>query len=240
MFFEQKQIFRCIYALIETKSIHLRMNKTVQLVNEWGAFEQAHPHAEIEDFCRYFLTAQRAKLELGENFSGKGTPPTPASFLMKLIGYIGRLFELYITRAMSDLPEIKQAEDFYFLNNISHSGECRKTEVAHQQLMGVTTGIDTLNRLLAQGLIEERTDPSDKRARLVKVTEKGAQILKECYRRASVVNDLIFSDLNEDDLKLCIQLLRGVESKHSAMAIDLRELPIKDMYEKVLGRKPHS
>ncbi|AEE48307.1 MarR family winged helix-turn-helix transcriptional regulator [Haliscomenobacter hydrossis] len=216
------------------------MNKTVQIVNEWGAFEAAHPHAEIEEFCRYYLTAQRAKLELGENFSGKGTPPTAASYLMKLIGYIARLFELYITRAMSDVPEIKQAEDFYFLNNISHSGECRKTEVAHQQLLGVSTGIDTLNRLLAHGLIEERTDPSDKRARLVSVTEKGIKILHECYRRAAVVNDLIFTNLSEDDLKLCIQLLRGVEAKHAALALEVRELPILEMYEKVLGHKPDS
>lgn len=213
------------------------MNKTVQLVNEWAAFESAHPQAEIEEFCRYYLTAQRAKLNLGESFLGKGTPPMPGAYLMKLIGFIARLFEIYIARALSDLPEIKQAEDFFFLNSIFHSGECRKTEVVQQQLMGISTGIDTLNRLLSNNLIEERTDPSDKRARLVKTTEKGAEILQQCYRRAGVVNDLIFNNLSVDDIKLCIQLLRGVETCHSALALELRELPIHEMYEKVLGRK---
>lgn len=216
------------------------MNKTVQLVNEWGAFEAAHPQAGIEEFCRYYLTIQRSKLDLGENFVGRGTPPMPAAYLMKLIGYIARLFEVYISRALSDLPSIKQSEDFFFLNFIYHSGECRKTEIAQQQLMGVSTGIDTLNRLFSNELIEERTDPSDKRARLVKVTEKGIEVLHECYRRAGVVNNLIFHDLSVDDIKLCIQLLRGVEAKHSALAIDLRELPIVEMYEKVLGCKPEA
>lgn len=213
------------------------MNKTVQLVNEWAAFESAHPQAEIEEFCRYYLTMQRSKLDLGENFLGKGAPPMPAAYLMKLIGFISRLFEIYVSRALSDVPEIKQAEDFFFLNSIYHCGECRKTEVAQQQLMGISTGIDTLNRLLANELIEERTDPSDKRARLVKATEKGQQILHKCYQRAGVVNDLIFNNLSVDDMKLCIQLLRGVEARHSAMAFELRDLPIDEMYERVVGRK---
>lgn len=213
------------------------MNKTVQLVNEWAAFESAHPQAEIEEFCRYYLTMQRSKLDLGENFLGKGAPPMPAAYLMKLIGFIARLFEIYVARALSDVPEIKQAEDFFFLNSIYHCGECRKTEVAQQQLMGISTGIDTLNRLLAHELIEERTDPSDKRARLVKATEKGQQILHKCYLRAGVVNDLIFNNLSVDDMKLCIQLLRGVEARHSALAFELRDLPIDEMYERIMGRK---
>lgn len=213
------------------------MNKTVQLVNEWAAFESAHPQAEIEEFCRYYLTMQRSKLDLGKNFLGKGAPPMPAAYLMKLIGFISRLFEIYVSRALSDVPEIKQAEDFFFLNSIYHCGECRKTEVAQQQLMGISTGIDTLNRLLANELIEERTDPSDKRARLVKATEKGQQILQKCYLRAGVVNDLIFNSLSVDDMKLCIQLLRGVEARHSALAFELRDLPIDEMYERIMGRK---
>lgn len=100
--------------------------------------QSIHPNAKIEEFCRYYLTMQRSKLDLGENFARKGTPPMPAAYLMKLIGYIARLFEVYITRALSDLPEIKQAE-LFFLNNIYHSGECRKTEVVQQQLMGIST-----------------------------------------------------------------------------------------------------
>ncbi len=31
------------------------MNKTVELVNYWADFENAHPHTEILDFCRYML-----------------------------------------------------------------------------------------------------------------------------------------------------------------------------------------
>ena len=38
------------------------MNKTVQLVNEWGAFEAAHPQAEIEVLS---VLPHRAKVQTG-------------------------------------------------------------------------------------------------------------------------------------------------------------------------------
>src|ERR1700722_14183236 len=31
------------------------MNKTVELVNAWSAFEEKHPDGNMEDFCRYHL-----------------------------------------------------------------------------------------------------------------------------------------------------------------------------------------
>lgn len=38
-------------------------------------------------------------------------------------------------------------------------------------LLGLSTGIDILNRLLANALIEERNDPTDKRAKRIKWTK---------------------------------------------------------------------
>lgn len=214
------------------------MNKTVQLVNEWAAYEEMHPGASLDEFCRYYLTIQRAKQDIGENFGGRGVPPSSGSYLMKLIGYISRVFEVYIEKAMADIPEVHQKDDFFFLNNITHAGECRKTDVAQSRLMGLSTGIDTLNRLLANGLIEERIDPTDKRARLVKTTEKGQAVLMECYRRSTLVNEIIFKDLSPDDLKLCIQLLRGVELKHSSLVLETKDKTIEEIYEIVMGKKP--
>lgn len=214
------------------------MNRTAVLVNEWAAFEEAFPEAGIEEFCRYYLTVQRAKRNSGENFGGAGVPNAPKSYLMKLMGYINRLFEIYVNNAMAEIPEIKQSEDFYFLNNISHFGECRKTDVINQQLLGLSTGIDTLNRLLTANLIEERPDPSDKRAKLVRVTEKGRQVLQQCYRQAAKVNEILFHDMSDDDVQLCIQLLRGVEIRHTPLVAEMKDRPINEVFEKVVGHLP--
>jgi len=214
------------------------MNKTVQLVNEWATFQNSHPEASIEDFCRYYVTTQHANQTIGPNFQGTGAPPSPGPYLMKLLGYIVRIFQTYMGNAFADIPEIKQSDDFYFLNQISHLGEGRKTDVINAQLVGLSTGIDVLNRLLTNGLIEERNDPADKRARLIKLTEKGRQVLHQCYWQAGKVSDIMFQEVNEQDILLAIQLLRGIEIKHAALVFELRDRPLDEIYEKVVGHLP--
>jgi DNA-binding MarR family transcriptional regulator len=212
------------------------MNKTVQLVNEWGAYEASHPNASIEEFCRFYLTMQHSKRELGQPFGGGKVPPTSRSFLAKLMGFICRTLEMYFEKAFADIPEIRQKEDFYFLNNIAHKGECRKTEVVYEQLLGLTTGIDTLNRLLAKGLITERPDPADKRAKLLSLTPEGEEVLQRCYKASQKVTEIVFCDLSEEDLLLCIQLLRGVESRHSATIFDMKDKTIDEVVELTLKK----
>lgn len=211
------------------------MNKTVELVNEWASYEEAHPDASIEEFCRYYLTSQRSKRDLPPNFGGSGVPPTPGSFLMKLMGYISKVFETYARSALATIPDIKQPEDFYFLNYIKNNNACRKTDVINNFLMGLSTGIDVLNRLIVNGLIEERPDPDDKRARLVNLTEKGEEVLQACYQQSQVVSQIVFHDMSEDDMQLVIQLLRGVEAKHSPLIFELRDKPIAEVYRRVVG-----
>lgn len=209
------------------------MNKTVQLVNEWANFESAHPDASIEEFCRYYLTAERSSRASTPNFGG-AIPPSPGSYLMKLMGHIVRIFQTYMENALREIPEIKQAEDFYFLNHIKHLDEPKKTDVINAQLLGLSTGIDILNRLLANGLTEERNDPSDKRAKRIKLTEKGQAVLYQCYQQARKVSEIVLIGVSEEDIKLCIQLLRGIEVKHYSLVFELRDKPLEEIYERVV------
>lgn len=212
------------------------MNNTVLLVNEWADFEKKHPEASIEDFCRYYLTTQRSKNEHGPNFGGGGIPPTPKAFLMKLLGFISRVSMVYFDKAFETLPEIKQKDDFFFLNIIKNGGECRKTDVINQHMLGLSTGIDTLNRLIHLELVEERIDPSDKRAKLLRITPEGEKVLYQCYFQAGKVNEIMFHKLSDEDARLCIQLLRGVEAEHSPMVLELKDKTLDEIYAKVVVR----
>jgi DNA-binding MarR family transcriptional regulator len=211
------------------------MNKTVQLVNEWASFEETHPQANLEEFCRYYLTTQRSKREVGPNFAGGGVPPNPKSHLMKLMGFLSRAAHTYFEKAFEEIPEIRQKEDFFFLNIIGHKEACRKTDVINEQLLGLSTGIDTLNRLLAHELITERANPNDKRAKLLTITDKGQEVLQRCYAVAKKVNEILLHDMTDDDAKLCIQLLRGAEARQSALVLEMRDKPLDEVYEKVIG-----
>ena len=196
------------------------MNKAVELINEWAEFDEQYPKADIEDFCRHYLIKKREKDNKGEIASG-ALPPQVDNVLMKLLGRIASMGQIYSREMLRDIPEI-QLESFYYLTTIMQFGESRKTDIINHHLSELSTGIDILNRLKESELIVERADPTDKRAKLIKVSQKGQQLLFKCFRRMSKVGSILFDDLADEDKKLCIQLLKNVEIKHAKLALEVK------------------
>jgi len=210
------------------------MNKTVELVNEWAKFEQRYPEGTIEEFCRRYLIAQREKKEIGTNFRGV-IPPQVNAYLSKLIGRVSQIMLLYGEVALKSVPEIKNMEEFYFLNAVRHLGESRKTEIIAYNFTELSTGIDVLNRLQKNKLIEERTDPVDKRARLMTATTRGDKVLNKCYEALLRAGDIVFWDMGQEDKKLCIQLLKSVEIKHAKLVMELKNKTLDEIHTLITG-----
>jgi DNA-binding MarR family transcriptional regulator len=190
------------------------MNKTVDLVNLWGEFEARHPNAEIEDFCRYYLTTAREKQNTGKLFDGM-MPPTDKIILSKLIHRLATFQHTYSNAALNDIP-IKQLEEFVILNAVASLREGKKTEIIHACLMELSTGLNVLSNLLKQEFITEEEDKLDKRSKRVKITEKGASVLSDCHHQLSKANSMMFQGMAEEDVLLTIQLLKNIDIKHSA------------------------
>jgi DNA-binding MarR family transcriptional regulator len=212
------------------------MNRTVELVMAWSQFEEKFKEGTIEEFCRHYLTNQREKKETGQNFRG-AIPPQPDAYMSKLLSRIVRMLAIYSEIALREIPEVSRLEDFYFLNSIDYLKEPRKTDIISHNFMELSSGIDILNRLLRLKLIEERPDPADKRARLVTTTAKGKKLLTKCYENLARSSEVMFWDLEQEDKKLCIQLLKGVEIRHSKLVHEMKGLSIDQVHEKITGVK---
>lgn len=191
------------------------MNKTVNLVNLWGEFEAKHPNAEIEDFCRYFLTASKEKENQGKLFNGL-MPPTDKIVLSKLIQRLATFQQAYANSALNGIA-IKQLEEFLILNTTAHLKEGKKTEIIHACLVELSTGLNLLSNLLKQGFITEEEDKIDKRSKRVRITVKGEAALQDCYREMRKANAFMFQNMAEEDILLTIQLLKNVDIRHSAL-----------------------
>lgn len=196
------------------------MNKAVELINEWAAFDEQYPGTSLEDFCRHYLIKKREPQDAGE-ISGGVMPPKIDSILLKLLGRITSMGQIYSREMLKKIPEI-QLEGFHYLTTLRQLGESRKTDVINHHLSELSTGIDILNRLKESELIEERPDPSDRRAKLIKVSPQGNQLLLRCFWRMSHVGSILFDELAEEDKKLCIQLLKNVEIKHAKLALEVK------------------
>lgn len=52
------------------------------------------------------------------------------------------------------------------------------------------------------------------------------------------MSNIVLHDLNKQDIMLATQLLYGIEVKHAALIIELRDKPLDEIYKQILGLLP--
>jgi DNA-binding MarR family transcriptional regulator len=196
------------------------MNKAVELLVNWDAFNDRFPSASLEDFYRYGLANTKKRTDAAQE---RGA-------LLKVMGRIMSAFSLYHRTAMRDV-EMPSAESFFFLNGIAHLGEVRKTQLINYLFFEYTTGMEALKKLIDTGMVTERPDPSDRRATLLALTPQGEKLLTAGYRQSSKVTEILLQDLESEDISLVLHLLRDTEKKHSRLAIELKNKTFEEIYE---------
>ncbi|MBO9155199.1 MarR family winged helix-turn-helix transcriptional regulator [Chitinophaga sp. GCM10012297] len=214
------------------------MNKTVALVKAWGAFEENHPDGDLEDFCRHYL-AQRQRPKGKEPkapLTGGVVPPLTDGLLLKIIGRVHKLNFSYANLALKG-TDLNQIEEFGILLTIQQEKNPRKTEVIYANLFELSSGTDMLGRMMKRGLIREYDDQEDKRSKRIELTAKGEKTILASFPRVKKMAAMMLSELTEDDKQLCIQLLKNVEIKFSALWPKHRGRPFEEVFEEVMEGK---
>jgi DNA-binding MarR family transcriptional regulator len=208
------------------------MNKTVNLVNEWGNYEAKHPDATIEDFCRYYLTQQKEQKAKGPLVGGI-IPNFNDGLLIKIIARIGKLNSYYANLALEGTG-LNQMEEFSMLITIKHQKNPKKVEIINANLLELSSGTDMLNRIKKRGLIKEYNDKEDKRAKRIELTSQGNKVVELCMERIRKNSKLLLNDLTEDDKELCIQLLKNVEIKFSSLWQQHKNKSFDEVYSSIV------
>jgi DNA-binding MarR family transcriptional regulator len=208
------------------------MNKVVELVNHWGEFEQKHPKGSIDEFCRHYLAKQQQKKVKGILVGGV-VPAISDGLLLKIIGRISKLNMAYANIALKG-TELNQIEEFGILVTIRKEKNPRKTEVIYANLFELSSGTDMLNRMKKRGLIKEYADKDDKRSKRIELTAKGEKVATACTERISKNAIMLMKDLSDDDKDLCIQLLKNIEIKLSALWPKHKAKEFDDIYKELM------
>jgi len=209
------------------------MNKTVELVNEWGEFEARHPNARIDYFCRHYLASHQQQKVTGP-LTGGVVPPTSEGLMLKLIGRIHKLNMSYANSALEGTG-VNQVEEFGLLLTVQQEGNPRKTDIIYANLFELSSGTDMLNRLKKRGLITEYDDTDDKRSKRIELTKAGEKAIELCMLRMRKVAGMMTADLDEDDKQLCIQLLKNIEIKFSGFWQQHKGKPFDKVYESIMN-----
>lgn len=202
----------------------------VQLIESWSEFSEKYPDQDIEAFYRYMNQASHKTAKKTEERAMQ------IGRLARVIGRLSSAYGLYHRAAMAGAG-LPAQESFFFLNVLNQLGEVNKSELVNYLLVETTTGMEAINKLVKAGLVHEKKDPNDKRAKLIRISDKGLKKLKSSMPNAGRVNEIVFRDLDTEALLVCLQILEPVEKFHTKKSIAVRQLTFAEMADDILSDK---
>ena len=99
---------------------------------------------------------------------------------------------------------------FSTLEVLYHNGELKTSEVMEKILSTPGNMTVVINNLIKSKLIQRSDQPEDKRCKMLKITEKGKQIIEKVFAEHFIEIKSIFSILPEKEKSTLTQLLKKI------------------------------
>ncbi|SHM91613.1 DNA-binding transcriptional regulator, MarR family [Chryseobacterium carnipullorum] len=190
--------------LIELSEIFENQNKSRLYDNDINGF--------LEWTNKEFKTKVASKVE-EPDWEGKEEGRTPESVISTLLVHLNRYAKMYSKSAISGSGFTTQ-EDFIYLINLKAFGAMTKTELIKKNIHDKPVGNLIINRLIKQGWVEQCSSSTDKRAKVIKITEKGLLSLENQMHKIRQATHIVTGDLHYSEKMELIRILDKLDKFH--------------------------
>lgn len=109
--------------------------------------------------------------------------------------------------------------DFGVLEALLHKGPLPVNSLGRKVLLSSGSMTAAVDRLEQAGLVKRGSDPSDRRARIVQLTEKGKKLIHKIFGEHQRDMERVFSRLDHNERKALASLLRKLGREAEALAV---------------------
>ncbi|WP_296618619.1 MarR family winged helix-turn-helix transcriptional regulator [Marivirga sp.] len=180
------------------------LDNGIKLLQLYRDFLKKNPDGSMSEFGKSLIDDEKKEntgTEL-EEMSRKMPFPFPAQSPDEYIGWVwGRMMnftQIWEKKAFANQPIHNITEFGVALFVMSHEG-CSKSEVANHSLQEKTTIFETIKRMVKNGILEEKSNETDKRSKHLKLTEKGKIASFSVMSRANEVSQHLVGNLNKSE-----------------------------------------
>jgi DNA-binding MarR family transcriptional regulator len=184
-----------------------------ELLDMLEEFSKENTHDEIS--LPSFVLWLNTKLFSGSK--GKQSIHSPEALDMELSFLLvlqSRFYKAYAKRALGQ-SELSSPEGFSFLYHLSLVDSYRKMELIKMHHLEPPSGIEVLKRLMGKAFIEEFDDPDDKRAKRIRITEKGKNELRIMLPKMSEVFRFMTAEMSLNEKLHVLAFLKQMNDFHS-------------------------
>lgn len=203
-----------------------KYNSIKRLIDLWETFENETLRQDLSEFSEWLSQKIKVNPDLNQKQTGKNIKIDRSYNLMSLkslpesmrfleyTSRIAKLNDFYIKKFFADLP-INNRLEYIFLHTVSQKESAKKTELINIHLVDYTTGMDIIKRLVNSGMLEEKPDESDKRAKLLIITDKGMSVLNQASKKISYENYMFLAGISTNKWKKTLPVLEEINYFHS-------------------------
>lgn len=150
------------------------------------------------------------------NWEGKEKGRSAESVINTLIVHLNRYAKSYSKSAIVG-SEFSTQEDFIYLINLKAFGQMSKTDLIKKNVHEKPTGMQIINRLIGQGWIEQQDSKTDKRSKVITITQKGLTVLENQMDKIRQATAIVTGNLSQNEKIELIRLLNKLDDFHQAI-----------------------
>ncbi|MBA5630524.1 MarR family winged helix-turn-helix transcriptional regulator [Moheibacter lacus] len=147
------------------------------------------------------------------NWEGKENGRSAESVINTLIVHLNRYAKSYSKSAIFG-SNFSTQEDFTYLINLKAFGEMSKMDLIKKNVHEKPVGMQIINRLINQGWIEQRNSKTDKRSKVISISETGLQALGNQMDKIRKATSIVTGNLSQNEKMELIRLLNKLDNFH--------------------------
>ena len=147
------------------------------------------------------------------NWEGKENGRSAESVINTLIVHLNRYAKSYSKSAIFG-SNFSTQEDFIYLINLKAFGEMSKMDLIKKNVHEKPVGMQIINRLINQGWIEQRNSKTDKRSKVISISETGLQALGNQMDKIRQATSIVTGNLSQKEKMELIRLLNKLDDFH--------------------------
>ena len=193
------------------------MNTSIEIIKEivhWlELFDEENQDDEprLESFILWLNSRLFSERHIEKSLKSPETLDMELSFLLVMQS---KYYKAYVKKVLGQ-SELSSPDGFSFLYHLSLVNSYRKMELIKMHHVEPPSGIEVLKRLVNKELIEEFDDADDKRARRIRITEKGTKEIKIILPKMSKVFSLMSADMSLNEKLHVVAFLKQMNDFHT-------------------------
>lgn len=186
----------------------------LDLVQEFEIETNNNNHFEtsVEGFKNWISTNNNTIVN-EPNWEGKENGRSAESVINTLIVHLNRYAKSYSKSAIFG-SNFSTQEDFTYLINLKAFGEMSKMDLIKKNVHEKPVGMQIINRLINQGWIEQRKSKTDKRSKVISISETGLQALGNQMDKIRQATSIVTGNLSQNEKMELIRLLNKLDNFH--------------------------